>query len=53
MLSPGQTMPVEREMLLALCSELIDARQLLGRLGDDLREVASRSRHPTSGRRAG
>lgn len=44
MLPPGQRLSVEREQLYAMCSELIEARQLLARLGSDLREVADRSR---------
>jgi hypothetical protein len=44
MVAPGQPVPVERERLHALCTELIEARQLLARLGSDLREVAARSR---------
>lgn len=43
MLGPGQQQPVDRELLYALCSELLEARQLLGRLGADLRSVASRA----------
>ena len=42
MLLPGQTIPVDRETLTALCSELLDARSLLERLGADLRTVATR-----------
>ena len=44
MLTSGQSIPVGRDELLELCEELIDARQLLTRLGADLRAVATRSR---------
>lgn len=44
MLQPGQRMPVEREQLQAICSELIEARELLSRLGTDLKDVARRGR---------
>lgn len=49
MAPPGQRVPVDRDHLVALCSELIEARQLLARLGSDLREVAARSRRPGEG----
>lgn len=44
MLSPGQRVPVERERLQELCEELLESRDLLERLGTDLRRVARRSR---------
>lgn len=46
MLVPGTALPVDRDQLYLLCSELIEARQLLTRLGSDLRSVANRSRRP-------
>ena len=44
MLPPGGSMPVRREQLFEMCGELIESRQLLTRLGSDLRSVANRSR---------
>ena len=44
MVPPGQRLSIDRDQLHAMCSELIEARQLLARLGSDLREVAARSR---------
>lgn len=44
MLSPGQSLPVARETLQELCTELLDARALLARLGADLRTVAAQGR---------
>jgi hypothetical protein len=44
MLRPGATLPVDRDQVFQMCSELIEARQLLTRLGSDLRSVANRSR---------
>jgi hypothetical protein len=44
MLSRGQTQPVDAGLLEAICGELIEARQLLERLGGDLRAVAAKSR---------
>jgi len=46
MLSSGQSTPVDRDVLYELCSELIEARQLLARLGTDLRSVAARAPKP-------
>lgn len=46
MLSNGQTVPVEGKVLYAMCSELLEQRQLLERLGTDLRSVARRAPHP-------
>jgi len=46
MLRPGQTMPVERDELLELCEEIVSSRQLLARLGADLRTVAARGKRP-------
>jgi len=42
MLSSGQSQPIDRDVLWELCSELIESRQLLVRLGTDLRSVAAR-----------
>lgn len=47
MLSPGQRVSVERERIQELCQELLDSRELLQRLGTDLRNVAQRSRPST------
>jgi hypothetical protein len=44
MLGNGETQPVDAELLEAICGELIEARQLLERLGGDLRAVAAKSR---------
>ncbi len=44
MLGAGQKMPVDRNELLDICSELIDCRQLLARLGGDLKTVARRAK---------
>lgn len=44
MLPPGQRMPVDRDQLQGLCQELLEARELLDRLGTDLRTVARRTR---------
>jgi hypothetical protein len=44
MLAPGQSIPVSREDLHELCSELLESRRLLVRLGTDLRTVTARSR---------
>lgn len=44
MLAPGSTLAVDRDVLYGLCTELIESRQLMARLGADLREVAARSR---------
>ena len=43
MLTSTQSIPVGREELLELCEELIESRQLLARLGTDLRAVTKRS----------
>jgi hypothetical protein len=40
---PGQSMPVRREQLIELREEVLAARQLLERLGTDLRTVAARA----------
>ena len=42
MLRPGQTQPVDRDTLYELTAELVAARELLARLGADLRTVAQR-----------
>jgi hypothetical protein len=47
MLREGQTYAVPRDELIELIAEVIEARQLLERLGGDLRTVAARSRRPT------
>lgn len=44
MVQPGCSLPVERDVLFALCSEVLEARELLTRLGTDLRAVARRGR---------
>lgn len=44
MLPPGQKYAVDRDQLHALCAELIEYRELIARLGTDLRNVAQRSR---------
>lgn len=44
MLSPGQSLPVHRDTLQAMCGELLESRALLARLGTDVRTVAQRSR---------
>jgi hypothetical protein len=46
MLSPGQSLPVEREQLISLCEEVLECRRLLARLGSDLRTVAGHGRRP-------
>jgi hypothetical protein len=43
MLSTGQKATVDRDVLLAICAELLEARALLARLGGDLRAVARRA----------
>lgn len=43
MLRPGQSQPVDRDTLYEMTAELLEARELLGRLGADLRAVAKRS----------
>jgi hypothetical protein len=49
MLTRGQKLPVDRDELMALCEEVLESRQLLQRLGADLRSVAARApRPPTS-----
>ena len=47
MLTTGQTYPMPRDELIALVSEVLEARQLLERLGGDLRAVAAKARRPT------
>ncbi len=44
MLQPGQALSVDREELMALCEEVVASRQLLARLGADLRTVAARAK---------
>lgn len=44
MLTPGRQQPVDRDVLIELCAEVLESRQLLARLGADLRTVAQRSR---------
>jgi hypothetical protein len=41
---PGAMVPVDRSTLVQVLGELIEARQLLGRLGADLKAVARRAR---------
>ena len=43
MLTPGQSMPIERDVLFELCGEVLEARQLLARLGTDLKAVAAKA----------
>lgn len=43
MLTPGQKQPVDRDVLNAMCSELLESRALIARFGDDLRTIAKRS----------
>ena len=42
----GQSCPVDRDVLVDLCGELLEARSLLARLGTDLRTVAGRAPKP-------
>lgn len=49
MLAPGAAMAVDRDLLYDLCTEVIESRQLLARLGADLRAVAARSRDRDGG----
>ena len=44
MVREGQTYAVPREALIDLLDDILDARQLLERLGGDLRAVAARAR---------
>jgi hypothetical protein len=44
MLTRGQSMPVDRDVLIELCEELIEQRELLRRVGSDLRTIALRAR---------
>lgn len=46
-LHPGQTIPVDRDDLRELCEEVLAQRQLLERMGTDLRTVAARGQRPT------
>jgi hypothetical protein len=41
---PGSKVALDRDELVAVIGELIDARQLLERLGGDLKAVARRAR---------
>jgi hypothetical protein len=43
MLTPGQSMPIERDVLFELCGEVLEPRQLLARLGTDLKAVAAKA----------
>lgn len=45
MLNAGQVATIPREQLLALCSELLEHRALLERLGADLRRVVRVADH--------
>jgi len=42
----GQRYALPREVLIELVAEVLDPRQLLERLGGDLRAVAARARKP-------
>ena len=44
MVGPGQSLPVPRETVTELCSELLELRALVARVGNGLRDVAQRSR---------
>ena len=44
MVGPGQSLPVRRETVTELCSELLELRALVARVGNGLRDVAQRSR---------
>lgn len=46
MINPGGSIPVARDELVALCDELLANRQLLARLGTDLRAVAAYAPRP-------
>lgn len=48
MLQPGRTLSLKREEVLEVCEELLSCRQLLARLGTDLRSVASHGSKPPS-----
>lgn len=43
MLQPGAVLPIEREVVIDVIAELIEQRQLLARLGGDIRAVVARS----------
>jgi hypothetical protein len=49
MLRPGQTMPVDRDRLYAMCDELLSLRELVKRVGADLREIAAHAPRPPTG----
>ena len=44
MVGPGQTLPLRRETVTELCTELLELRALVARVGSGLRDVAQRSR---------
>ena len=44
MIQPHQMLPINRQVVMEMCDELIESRQLLNRLGSDLRTVAAKSR---------
>ena len=48
MIQPRATYPVERELLMTLITEVLEQRQLLARLGADLKAVASHAPKPLS-----
>jgi hypothetical protein len=43
MLNLGQPYPIEREVLMSLCDELLEVRSLLERMGTDLRAIAAKA----------
>jgi hypothetical protein len=46
MLSPGQTISVDGSLMYDLTAELLEHRQLIARLGADLRTVAGKAAGP-------
>lgn len=47
MVHVGGSIPVDRDELVEMCEELLATRQLLLRLGTDLRAVAAKAPRPT------
>ena len=43
MIQPHQSLPVNRQDVLAMCDELVESRSLLARLGTDLKTVAGKA----------
>jgi hypothetical protein len=39
----GQSLPVNREVLMSICDELLEVRSLLERMGTDLRAIAAKA----------